>query len=131
MSWYLPDTTFLIDLEREQPYARTFVQRCIENEDTLAICLITVTEYYTGCLPGERPTMDRFLETCAYWEMDQEVGLAAARHRCESKRRGIQVNLPDALIGALALSMGATVVTENPKDFTMPGVSVLSLRADT
>ena len=131
MTIYLPDTTFFVDFEHGQPHALSFAERCLRRGDTMATCLIIVAEYYSGRVPGQRPELDELLRTCDYWEMNREIGLVAARHRLDSRRRGLQIHLPDALVAALAFVRGATVVTENPKDFTMPGVSVLSLRADT
>ena len=128
MTLFLPDTTFLIDLERRQPYARAFLRQCNERGDSLAVCLITLTEYYAGRLPGERPDMDGFLESAIYWEMDRAVGLTAARNCCIAQRRGIKIHVADALIAALAESIGATVVSENRRDFEAIGVPVLSLR---
>ena len=75
--------------------------------------------------------MDWLINSCIYWEMPRDIGVLAAQHRLDVRKRGIQIELPDALIAALAFVRGATVVTENPKDFQMAGLSLLSLRADT
>ena len=131
MTRYLPDTTFFIDFERRQPHAESFVRQCAERGDTLSVCLITLAEYYSGRVPGERPAMDWLINSCIYWEMPRDIGVLAAQHRLDVRKRGIQIELPDALIAALAFVRGATVVTENPKDFQMAGLSLLSLRADT
>jgi predicted nucleic acid-binding protein len=72
--------------------------------------------------------MDDFIEAATYWEMDRSVGLAAARICCAAQRRGIKIHVADALIGALAKSRGATVVSENRRDFEAIGVPLISLR---
>ena len=128
MTVYLPDTTFLVDFEHGQPHALSFAQDCLRRSDTMVTCLIIVAEYYSGRVPAQRPELDELIQACDYWEMNREVGLVAARHRLESRRQGIQIHLPDALVAALAFVRGATVVTENPKDFQMTGLDVLSLR---
>jgi predicted nucleic acid-binding protein len=43
-------------------------------------------------------------------------------------RRGQQIHTPDALIAAVAGTHGAILITENPKDFPMADITLMSLR---
>ncbi len=129
MTLYLADTTFHVDVERKQDHALWFLDRVRRDGDELATCLVVVTEYYSGRLPGNRPDMDSLIEGLRYLEMDRAIAMGAAEYRFRFARRGIQLRIPDALIAALARAVGAVVVTENLRDFPMPDVQVVSTAA--
>jgi len=58
----------------------------------------------------------------------KEMALLAGQLDGEHQRRGVVIPFADLLIGTTALSLGYSVMTVNPRDFSrIPGLSVVQL----
>ena len=69
---------------------------------------------------------DYFARMTVYSAGRKEAVLAGEL-RSDLRARGIQVHLPDALIGATAAARRATIVTANARDLRHLGVPILHL----
>jgi predicted nucleic acid-binding protein len=73
--------------------------------------VVTRAELFAGAGPNDA-VVRRLLEPFLEVPVDREIAEAAG-----TLRRVAGVSLPDALIGASALSRGATLLTRNRRDF--------------
>ncbi len=126
MTRYLLDTTCLIRLQRRAPLAGAIAELAA-GPHVLGACAITVAEFYTGIRPGRLPAMDEFIASLRYWQITAIDAMQAGAYRYAFARRGFQLSMTDVLIAAVARRVGATVLTENVKDFPMDDITALSL----
>lgn len=128
MSSYLIDTSVLIDYSRNVEPTRSRVQAMIAAGDDLCTCAVVVAEFYTGLTPIERPAWDAFLGSFRFLQSNWQDAVAAGLDRYTNARVGRQLAVTDMLIASAARAAGAVIVTNNPKDFPLPDVQVISLR---
>ena len=88
---------------------------------------MTVAEFFAGIVPAERPQWDVFIAELTYWVATRDIAQQAGMFRYEYLRRGQTIQLPDAMIAATAMAVGAVVVTNNVKDFPMPEIKTIHL----
>lgn len=124
---YLLDSSALIPYGRGISVAVIAVRRLVEKGEELGVCAICVSEFYSGIPLGKDPEMDRLLQTLEYWPISYDDAVQAGAYRHGFARKGIQLSTQDTLIAAVARRVGATIVTENLKDFPMEDVVVASL----
>ena len=122
---YLLDTTLLIDHAKGRPSAEALVRTLFENPNDLYICDIVVAEALSGGSDFERGGINALMRAVEYVSIPPEAAAWAGASRQARRAIGPR-SLADALIGGLAWSMHAIVVTRNPKDFERQGVPVLA-----
>lgn len=127
---YLIDTAVLIDYSRSVEPTRSRVQAMIAAGDDLCTCAVVVAEFYTGLTPTERPTWDAFLGSFRFLHSSWQDAVAAGLDRYANARLGCPLAVSDMLIAAAARAAGAVIVTNNPRDFPLPDVQVISLREE-
>lgn len=126
---YVLDTTLLIDHAADRPGAVALVRRLFEETADLYICDAVVAEACSRGTDAELAAITPMIEALEY----VAAGPDAARWAGDARRRGGRTSprtLGEALIAAVAWSLGATVVTRNPDDFVRMGVPVLAYGAD-
>jgi predicted nucleic acid-binding protein len=128
MTTYLLDTTVLIDLAKGVPSAREHLRGFVEQGDGLAICAVTVAEFYSGIRPGKHVEIDRLIGSLTYWDIPREVAMAAGELRLSAASTGWSVTTTDTLIAALALSKNTVVLTDDTRHYEAAGVEVRSVR---
>jgi predicted nucleic acid-binding protein len=69
---------------------------------------------------------DVFFSTLLYWDISLSAAKRAGAWRYQFARRGTPLSVSDTLVGAVALEQGATIVTNNVKDYPMGGLHLLS-----
>lgn len=121
---YLLDTTFVIDLLRGQPVARSRFARMFEDGDTLFVNEVVVCEAATGARSETIDALVAIVRPLEFVQAGPDSALAAGRWRAEARRRGVTLSLPDALIAAAAFALDATVLTRNARDFSLTPVPV-------
>jgi tRNA(fMet)-specific endonuclease VapC len=116
---YLVDTTVLIDLSRGLPGTRAQLDALLDAGAVLGICAVNIAEFIAGIPTHNAPLWDHWLSEFEYWEISREAAWRAGNYRYLSARDGRVLQLPDALIAAVATTFDATVLTDNVKDFQL------------
>jgi tRNA(fMet)-specific endonuclease VapC len=125
MARHLIDTSSLIDYSKRSEPAASTIRNLIATGEELGVIDVIIAEFFSGVPAHERPRWDTFLEEFEHWPCTYEAAVRAGNYRYVYARRGIAIGTPDALIAAIAAEVGATLVTNNAKDFPMPDVILL------
>lgn len=123
---YLLDTTLIVDHVNGHPPAMALLHRLYEEGAELYTCDVVVCEALSGGNEAHRRVVSGLLRALDYIATDPDVARAAGVARLRRHRSGGKLGLGDALIAAVARSLGATVVTRNRPDFERQGASVLA-----
>ena len=120
------DTSFLIRaLAVGTPQDRT-LRAWLAAGETLGISAVAWAEFLCGPVePGEVDLVTRVVSERAPFGED-EAALAARLFNDSGRRRG---SLADCMVAATAIRAGASLATENPKDFRRFAAAGLSLAA--
>jgi predicted nucleic acid-binding protein len=122
---FLVDTTVLIDASRHREPALSWLQDAIQRPDEVGVCAVIVAEFFAGLRPDERSRWETFIDALTYWDTTRDMAQQAGIYRYHYARRGRVINTADAVIAVTAVSVGATLVTDNVKDFPMPGLELV------
>jgi predicted nucleic acid-binding protein len=122
---YLLDATVLIDISKEHEPISSTVFRWLVELAEVGVCDIVITEFFAGLRPEQRPRWERFVERLAFWDVTPQIAKHAGIYRYTYARRGTTLATTDAIIAATAVTVGATLVTGNVKDFPMPELSLM------
>ena len=129
MTRYLVDTTSLIDFSKgAEPQTSRLLALLNDPAHDVGVCDVVVAEFFAGVGPADRPAWQRFFATLAYWDIPLAAAVEAGEDRYASARQGQAIATADALIATAARTHGAVLITENPKDYPMTDVTLLSLR---
>lgn len=122
---FLLDTTVLLDFAHGRQTAIDLIDRLFGESASLYTCDVVTCEALSGGGEPERQVIRGVLDALEY----VAIAPSGARWAAEARRLGRAApgarSLADALIAATAWSLGATIVTRNPRDFERQGVSVL------
>lgn len=121
---YLLDTTVLIDYLRGHAEVRARLHALLEEGHELAVCAVSVAEVFAGLREKDRDATTRFLSTLKYFDLSFDVARVAGEYQYAFARRGRALKLTDVLIGATALAQDTSLLTNNVKDFPLPGLRV-------
>jgi predicted nucleic acid-binding protein len=124
MTRYVLDATFLIDHLRGVTEAVKRFQEMNESGDESIVTDIIVAELWSGRRLGSEDAIDRFLRYIEYVHPGPETARVAGIWRAEAREAGRTLGVPDALIAATALHLGAAVLTRNVRDFALTPVRV-------
>jgi predicted nucleic acid-binding protein len=105
---YVLDTNVIVGYLGGRDWAAAFIQEKQAAGATFAVSQITRMELlcFSGITPGEEEAVNRFLGHVAV------AGLTdAIEDRAIRLRRAHGIKLPDAIIAATAIELGATLVT--------------------
>lgn len=119
MERYLVDTTVLIDLSRGIAGIRGRLDVLINSGAELGVCAINVAEFISGVPSGQLFRWDQLLSEFQYWDVSHEAAVLAGAYRQALTRQGKTLKLPDAIVAAVATTLGATILTDNVKDFLL------------
>ena len=130
------DTNVISETWKQHPDARVldwFAEQWIED---LYVTSITVAELYLGVrlLPegSKRTRLARAVKGfCARFVdrilvFDTAAALQYAACAAQQRARGRQIAVADGMIAGIALSLDATLVTRNVKDFEYTGVKLFN-----
>lgn len=121
---YLLDTTVLIDHALGRFGADDLLVRLFSETGDICTCDAAVVEALSSGSEDELTVIRKLVQALEYVSTSPEAADWAAafrRRRGRSSRR----HLGDALVAGVAWSLGATIVTRNPRDFEGHGVPVL------
>ena len=115
---FLLDTTALIDFFRGNQKTVALLE-VLKEKAPLASCPITIAEAFAGARDKELPEVEKFLSTLKFYPIDYQAARLAGRWRYAFARRGVTINLADALIAAVAVQNDLALVTANIKHYPM------------
>ena len=127
---YFLDTNVIIDLLN----GNSSILAAFKNAYTFESVKIPDLVYYE-VLRGfeysdpknQKQGFEIFAEHCGIVYMDKSVLQEAARQYADLKKHGITIDDDDILIGSLAISRGAVVVTNNTKHFSkLKGIQLVN-----
>lgn len=128
MTRYLIDTSTLIELSKGLPAVQAGYRTLETPEIEIGIYAVVVAEFFSGIPSARREVWSLFARELRFWPTSPGAAFKAGSDRFDLARRGRRVSASDALIAAVALEIGATVLTDNARDFLILGVDVRSLR---
>jgi predicted nucleic acid-binding protein len=120
---YLLDSGLLIRHLRGRPEAVRLL-RGLGKHERLAIASVSRLEIHAGMQEQERFKTQKLLSRFVTFEMGADIADRAGDYIREYRSRGAAISIPDAIIAATAIEHGLTLVTFNPKDFPIPGLSL-------
>jgi predicted nucleic acid-binding protein len=94
------------------------------------VCAVNIAEFASGVPDGQFSRWDRLLGEFQYWNITRQAAARAGTYRYALARRGTTLQIPDALVAAVAATRGAIILTDNVKHFLLiPGIRVRPLRS--
>jgi len=124
-SSFVLDTTVLIDHAAGTFGASDLVERLFGEPGDLYVCDAIAVEALSAGTDEERDLIERILAALEYVATSPDAARYAANVR-RPRGRTSRRHLGDAIIAGVAMSLDATVVTRNPRDFEGYGVPVLA-----
>jgi predicted nucleic acid-binding protein len=124
LSTYLLDTTVLIAHLRGDEAITNLLRTLLADRHLLATCCVNVAEVVRGLHPTERKAARSLIERLRYLETTREAATRAGRYQFQFEKRGITIHTADALIAGTARAHGATLLTDNLRDFPMRDIKV-------
>ena len=125
MSKYLLDTTVLIDHLRGRQQVVEFVTGLADAGNELGVCSISVAELCSGLSEKHRAVAAKLIDSLDYWDATKETATMAGSYRYDFARKGVALTTTDALVAAIAVGHGATLVTANARRYPMKEIEVL------
>lgn len=123
---YVLDSTVIIDYCIGYPPGQEIVERLFAQPQELYVCDIVTCEALSKGAPEDLRLARSILQALEYVALSPDGAAWAGDRRRERIAAGQRKpSTTDALIAALAHSLGATVVTRNAKDFAAFDVPVL------
>jgi len=122
LSTYLLDTSVIIDVLRGVRRRAEILERLLADGHLLACTAINVAEVFAGMRSKERRPTVALLRSLEHYDITRDIAEKAGALRREWATRGRTLTLPDCLIAAAALTHDLVLVTDNAKDFPMPGL---------
>jgi tRNA(fMet)-specific endonuclease VapC len=117
---YLLDTNICIYIINAQP--AQVLQRLIQaGRESLAISTVTVAELAFGVAKstraGSRAKLENFLSKFPIVDWDQDAAWIYGIVRKDLEAKGQRIGERDLLLACQALALGATMVTNNTREF--------------
>ena len=117
------DSTVLIDFLRGRP-AIGRVARLRASGEIPATTAINVEEIVRGLRTEETEAASALFDGLVVLPIDTAAAWQAGHWRRDYASRGVTLFQADCLVAAATFTQRATLVTGNPKDFPMVGLSV-------
>jgi predicted nucleic acid-binding protein len=119
----LLDTTVLIDVLRNRANRRDLLANFVQQGHTLATSAINVAEVYAGMRPHEATETDRLLSNIESYPTTGAIARHAGVLKFAYGQKGKTLSLADMIVAATALTHGASLMTDNRKDFPLPDLT--------
>ena len=132
------DSSVVIASERRGETVERLIERVVgvTGDQEAALSAIGVTELIHGLYRAQTPAvrlrrqsfLDELLRDLTVYPYTKETAILAGKLDGEQQSKGVVIPFGDLLIGATALSLGFSVVTENLRHFQkIPVLSVIQL----
>src|ERR1035438_8714649 len=119
----LLDTTVLIDVLRTRRNRPDLRANFVQQGHTLATSAISVAEVYAGMRPHEATETDRLLSNIESYPTTGAIARHAGVLKFAYGQKGKTLSLADMIVAATALTHGASLMTDNRKDFPLPDLT--------
>src|SRR5262252_6084182 len=116
MATFLLDTSVIIDVLNDRRGRKQLLLELLNEDHLLACCPINITEVYAGVRAREEAPTEVFLQSLELLPITWSVAKLAGELKRDYGRRGRTLNIADALIAAVALDNGLTLLSDNIKD---------------
>jgi predicted nucleic acid-binding protein len=126
----LLDTSVLIDVLRSRHGRRELLAELVRSGHDLATTALNVAEVFAGMRPEEQVQTEAFLDRLECYELSKGAGRAAGTLKNKWARKGRTLTLADAIVAAIALERGCTLMTDNRRDFPMSELDCYPLPSD-
>jgi len=127
MATFLLDTSVIIDALNNRRGRRLFLLDLVKAGNVLACCPINITEVYAGMRPKEQAATEELFASLQHFPIAPPAARLAGELKRDHGRKGITLNLGDAIIAAVAIHYGLALLTDNVKDFPMADLSLYPL----
>ena len=98
-----------------------------EQGHQLATTALNVVEVYMGIRPGEEQETDFLFSSLECYGLDAYSAKEAGLLKNRWAKKGRTISLQDAMVAAIAIERGCTLMTDNRKDFPMPELRLYPL----
>ena len=119
------DTDILIDHFHGHQAALNFLSQQVAQGETLAISVVSITEFSGGMRPGEELRTANLLKLFTILDLNETIAYQAGAY-LRQFRASHKLELGDALIAATAKLNQATLVTRNLKHYPRPDITVIA-----
>jgi predicted nucleic acid-binding protein len=123
----LLDTTVLIDVLRARNNRRSLLAELVEVGHTLTTAAINIGEVYSGMKPSETDATEDLLSSLECYPITATIGRRAGSLKNRWAKKGQTLTLADMMVAAVALEHQLTLMTDNRKDFPIPGLRFFPL----
>lgn len=127
MPKFLLDTTVIIDCLRGKRDRPAMLKQLCLKGNTLGCCAINIAEIWNGAKPKEKKATEGFLDNLEYFEISRESAKLAGELKQRYSLEGITLSLADTLIAAVVITQRLVLITDNPKHFPMPELTLCPL----
>lgn len=118
---YMLDTNTCSFIIRNKPLTIKEKLKKIEQEHTIALSSIVVSELLYGATKKDSPKLlkivSAFIDNFVIYDYDKVSGQSYATVRTRLERQGEIIGANDLLIASHALSMNSILVTNNTREF--------------
>jgi predicted nucleic acid-binding protein len=125
----IADTTFIIDIMRNDQSAITKAQEIERKNIPLIITAPTIFELSVGISLSQKPRQEKtkineVLESLPFQPLDYESSQAAGQIYGDKQKTGDMIDPQDAMIAGISKTSGEKILTRNQKHFQdIPGVT--------
>jgi predicted nucleic acid-binding protein len=120
----LLDTSVLINLLHGKREPTALLRDLASRGVNLAVSCITVAELFAGMRENEQTATEELLSTLDCLPVTPEIARLAGLIRAAQRRLGKTFALDDMMIAATAILHDSQLITDNRKDFDVPGVKL-------
>jgi len=124
---YLIDTNIISDVVRNPDGAAEAALRK-HVDATIGISLIVKGELLYGLTRNNnikgRKRLDMLLEAIEVWPLDDDVAETYGRIRFGMEKAGVTIDANDMWIAAQSITLGATLVTNDRRFWSIPGLKL-------
>jgi tRNA(fMet)-specific endonuclease VapC len=113
----LLDASVIEDAMNNRRNRRELLADPLRHGNALACCTINVIEVTRVCAREELATAE-FVDSLGYYEVTRPIARSAGRLRYDWARKGQTLSVADAIITAMSLAHGLTLMTDNHRHFT-------------
>lgn len=111
------DTSILIDFYRKTDKSKSLFFKLSDENRIFAVSVITHFEIYSGSKPEQTTFWNNLFYDFPVIPLNKDISLLATSINTALKKKRMQIDIPDLLIAATAITQGLPCATLNKKHF--------------